>query len=442
MKRKRLLLLIPPLAFLAILGIRLLLNQNQEQEEVRTTEVVTASPRHGLVEEIIQYPGTLRPSGTVTVLPKAAGKIESILVTEGDQVAADQPIALLERDSLALQVEQAKASFQAAEAQYEQALRGMRDEEIENTRALVIQAEKELATARKNLERANQLYKVGAIPETELESAENGVSAGETRLENAKRSLKLMEEGSSDEELKAARSNMEAARARYELARLQYDNGVVKAPASGLVADIFVDEGNTAGPASTLAAIVQDDVIIAEVELPEKYYGRMHTLGVGSTARVYPIAYPDDGFFTGEVTAVSSLIDPESRTFTLEITVDNSEGRLRPGMYVNVDLVLERIENALLVPESSLTFRDDRYVVFAAAGSAESGDPVLDPDLDPAENNAVNNTVNKAVMKPVSVGLRKDGNAQILQGISPDDEIIIEGNAFLEDGQHITVIEG
>ena len=426
MKRKRLLLLIPPLAFLAILGIRLLLNQSQEEPRARTTEVVTAAPRHGLVEEIIQYPGTLRPSGTVTVLPKAAGKIESILITEEDRVQADQPIALLERDSLALQLEQAKASFQAAEAQYEQAIRGMRDEEIENARALVIQAEKELATARKNLERANQLYKVGAIPETELESAENAVSSGETRLENAKRSLKLMETGSSDEELKAARSNMEAARARYDLARLQYDNGVVKAPASGLVADIFVDEGNTAGPTAPLAAIVQDDVIIAEVELPEKYYGRMQTLGVGSTARIYPIAYPDDGFFTGEVTAVSSLIDPESRTFTLEITVDNSEGRLRPGMYVNVDLVLERIENALLVPESSLTFRDDRYVVFAAAGREAGGDEA----------------VNEAVMKPVSVGLRKDGNAQILQGISPDDEIIIEGNAFLEDGQHITVIEG
>lgn len=430
MKRKRLLLLIPPLAFLAILGIRLLLNQSREEPRARTTEVVTTAPRHGLVEEIIQYPGTLRPSGTVTVLPKAAGKIESILITEGDRVQADQPIALLERDRLALQLDQAKASFLAAEAQYEQALRGMRDEEIENARALVIQAEKELTTARKNLERANQLYKVGAIPKTELESAENAVSAGETRLENAKRSLKLMEEGSSDEELKAARSNMEAARARYELARLQYDNGVVKAPASGLVADIFVDEGNTAGPTTPLAAIVQDDVIIAEVELPEKYYGRLQTLGLGSTARIYPIAYPDDGFFTGEVTAVSSMIDPESRTFTLEITADNSEGKLRPGMYVNVDLVLERIENALLVPESSLTFREDRYVVFTAVGSEAGGDE------------AVNAGVNKAVMKPVSVGLRKDGKAQIIRGISPDDEIIIEGNAFLEDGQHITVIEG
>lgn len=420
MKRKRFLLLVPIVLFMAILGVRLLLDRDTETVQEQLTTVIASYPETGLIEESLQYPGTLLPAKTVTVLPKTHGKIERIFVREGERVEANQQVASLDTDVAELQLAQAKAGYEAAIAQYQKALKGVRKEEIENTRALITQAEKELETAKTNLARAQRLFEAGAMPRAELEDAENQVSSGETKFENAKRSLKLMEQGASDEELDMARSNMEAAEAQYELAKLQYENAQIMAPASGLVAKIMVDEGNMAGPSVPLLAIVEDETILAEVKLPEKYYGRMMDQGLGIVARIYPIAFPEDTGFSGTVTNISPIIDATSRTFTLEITINNDSFQLRPGMYVNVELIVDRIENALLVPESSLVFRDDTNVVFVTEGDSTF----------------------KASMRPVSVGLRKNGAAEIIRGLTPNDRIIIHGNAFLEDGQRVRVVDG
>lgn len=422
MKRKRLLLVFPPLLFLAILGTRLLLNSNGDEESADATAVVARQPATGSVEEVIQYPGTLRPAGTVTVLPKTSGQIEAVHVREGMRINEGAIVVTLDRDTLDLQLDQAKASYQAAEAQYQKALKGVRVEEIENTRALVVQAEKELATAKKNMERARTLYDAGALPKTELEEAENKLSSGKTRLENAKRSLKLMEEGASDEELDMARSTMEAAKAQYDLVLLNYQNAVVRAPATGLVAKIFVEAGNMASPSVPLLAIVQDDIVFAEVYMPEKYFGRMHNVGAGLQARVVPIAYPEEKPFVGTITGISPIVDPENRTFTVEVAIENEDRKLRPGMYVNVDVVLKRVDNTMIIPESALLFRDKKHVVFIADGDGDNG--------------------RTARLREVLVGLRENGNAQILDGLSRQDKIIIRGNAFLEDGQNIRMVDG
>jgi RND family efflux transporter MFP subunit len=341
-------------------------------------------------------------------------------VREGDNVRKDQPVVNLNKEVLQLQLKQAYSAYKAAEAQYKKALRGVRKEELENAQALVEQAEKELATARTNLGRTRELYKAGAVPQARLEDAENRLSAGETQLDNAKRSLRMMTQGASEEELEMAQSNMEAAEAQYELAQLNYNNAEIKAPVDGLVARVMVDEGNMAGPNTPLMALVQHDRIVAKVQLPEKYFGRITNRGVGIEARVYPIAYPDNKAFPGTVTAVSPIIDATSRTFTLDIFVDNRERRLTPGMYVNVELVLGQVENALLIPESSLVYREEKQVVFVTEGE----DQVV------------------AHMKPVSVGLRKNGTAEIQEGLNIKDRIIIRGNAFLEDGQKVYVVDG
>jgi multidrug efflux pump subunit AcrA (membrane-fusion protein) len=492
MKRRRVFLLVPPLIFVAILGIRLLLNLEPEAEPPQSTQVVTSTPAIGVLEETLRYPGTLMPARTVTLLPKTSGKIETILVEEGDRVEKDQVVVTLDREVTELKLKQAEANYRSAEAQYKKAVKGARAEEIENTRALVLQAEKELATARTNLERIRTLYEAGGIAKSKLEEAEIKVSSGETRLENAKRSLSMLEQGSLDEELEMASSNMEAAKAQYELARLQYQHTQVKAPASGLVARIMVDEGNMASSNVPLMTIVHDDIIYAKVNIPEKYFGRLADKGTGFDARVLPIAFPENHSFTGTVTSISPVIDASSRTFTVEIAVENSGHQLRPGMYVNVELVLERREKALLVPESSLVFRDDGHVVFTTvsdrastgveteqtdgrtatgveteqtdgrtatgtgtgAGTGTSGTQSARASSQETDRESGQSSVRDsgqgsqpprsdavARMKPVSVGLRKDGHAEILAGLTNTDRIIIRGNAFLEDGQKITVVE-
>jgi multidrug efflux pump subunit AcrA (membrane-fusion protein) len=115
------------------------------------------------------------------------------------------------------------------------------------------------------------------------------------------------------------------------------------------------------------------------------------------------------------------LIDPASRTFDVEIQVDNPSAVLRPGMFVNAEIDLETQASALLVPVSALLERDGREVVFLI--SSREG-----------ESNG------SAVIREVVAGLANTESVQIKSGLSESDWVIVEGNAYLEDGQEVETL--
>jgi len=94
---------------------------------------------------------------------------------------------------------------------------------------------------------------------------------------------------------------------------------------------------------------------------------------------------------------------------------------LRPGMYAEVEIILERVPDALLVPASAVLDRAGEKIVFVAEGTGEAA---------------------VAAARGVVPGLSSAGEVQILSGIDPGDNVIVEGNTFLEQGQRIGVLEG
>jgi membrane fusion protein (multidrug efflux system) len=113
---------------------------------------------------------------------------------------------------------------------------------------------------------------------------------------------------------------------------------------------------------------------------------------------------------------VSRVIDPESRTFSAEAALQNESGRLRPGMYVEVSVILSRRENAVVVPPAAVVTRDGQQVVFVVQ------------------------TDDTARRVPVTTGLRGEGYVEVTSGLLGSETIVVEGNAFLEDGQRIRAI--
>ena len=395
--------------------------QNREKEVPESLmPVVVGYPEVGSLENSIMYPGTLEPEKIVTVLPKTSGKLTEILVREGDRVEEGELIAVIEKEVTGYQKDQAEAAYQAALAQLRKAERGVRPEELENAKALLAQAEKDVAMAEMNLERSRRLLETGTISRSKFEDIEGKYNSAKTELENARRNVSLMEEGASKEDLEIARANAEAMKAQYELARLQYENTDIAAPITGMVAQLLVDEGSMVSPQVAILVLVQDDPIFVEIPVPEKYYGVLLEKENPIEARVKPTAYANADFFPGQVTNMAKLIDPKSRTFNLEVAVENRDNMLRPGMYVNVEIIFKKAEHAVLVPENSLVYRDDANVVFVV----EQNSPLT------------------AKMRKVDIGIRKGGYAEIRGGLSADEKVIIQGNAFLEEGQKVEIIDG
>ncbi|MBU8914181.1 MAG: efflux RND transporter periplasmic adaptor subunit [Spirochaetales bacterium] len=408
-----------PVALIAIPGWRWLQSRDAEEPARVGVPVVVAQPTTGDLEIVLSYPGNLVAESTATVVPRIGGEVMQVLVSENERVTAGDPLVRMDDDIVRIQSEQALAAWQAALAQLDKAVRGVRPEELESAQATVSQSERDIEVAQTSLDRTRRLYDAGTVPTVDYENAENQLQSARTQLENARRSLALMEQGASEEDVAMATANADAAHKSYELALLQLEFATVSAPVSGTVARIMVEEGNSVGPGTPLLAIINDDLIYANVAVPEKHYGEFGARQGSISARVAPIAYPDNPVLTGRVTSIAPIIDARSRTFNVEIAVQNRGSLLRPGMFVNVELVMERVTDALIVPQSAVLFRNNSSVVYVVEVHSEP-------------------TVR---MVPVETGVTQGTWVQIVSGLAPDAALAIEGNAFLEDGQVVRPIE-
>jgi len=352
----------------------------------------------------------------VTVLSKVPGRVERILVSEGQAVRKGQLLVLMEDDVARLQADQAAAALEAAQAQLEKARRGVRTEELENAQASLANAEKDLADAETNFQRAERLYADGAITRAAREEAQAKLRASRTGVDNARRSVQMMEQGASSEEQRMAEAQLAAARAQYDLGRLNLDNTRVSAPIAGQVARIPVDEGSLAGLATPLAVIVNETAMVVKAALPERHYGAFLAGGERIRTRVEFAALPDRGAIPGRLVAVSPTIDPASRTFTAEVEVSDPGAGLASGMYASVTFEVERAQDALLVPTAALCSRGGGRGVFVVEGEV-------------------------ARFRTIKTGIESEGAVQVLEGLAVGERVVVDGNAFLEDGQRVNVGE-
>ncbi|MBM3881992.1 MAG: efflux RND transporter periplasmic adaptor subunit [Verrucomicrobia bacterium] len=220
--------------------------------------------------------------------------------------------------------------------------------------------------------------------------------------------------------LAVARACVGTAQAEVERAELLLGYSRIAAPFHGVVTARFVDPGAfipaaTAGSAAQTAAIltVMDfDVVRAQVALPE---AEAALANVGQ-----PIKLSVDGLpgktFTGQLSRISYALDEATRTMLVEADLANPGRLLRPGMYASVKVGVEKHADALLVPAAALVLEKANAFVFVAAGGQ-------------AKKTAVKQGFNDGV------------NAEILSGLTGQEEVVLVGKTMLADGQAIKVTE-
>ncbi len=408
------------LTFLGLPAARYLIETQRAEPDDPRTPVVVGPPVRRDAERTVRYTGNLTPETMTTVVPKVGGRIVELNVRVHRSVAAGEAIGRVEDDALQLQVAQARAAREAADAQYRQAVRGVRSQELEIARADLEQAESALETARSSLGRTGRLLEAEAVSRREYEEAQDRFRAAETQVENARRRVRLMEEGAGDEELEAARANVDAASRQLELAELRLDHATIRSPVAGTVARVFTEVGQTVGPESPVVAIVNDRLIYATMRIPERLYGEFRGRDGAMPVRVFAEAYAgasaDGEAFRGTVSTVAPFIDAASRTFEVEVAIPNDDGMLRPGMFVSAVFVLEQYPQALHVPGSAVHRRQGGSVVY------------LEVD-------------GYARERAVQVRPGGDALSQVLEGLSGDERIIMEGGAFLADGDAVRVVD-
>ena len=172
----------------------------------------------------------------------------------------------------------------------------------------------------------------------------------------------LYKEGAiSESQFDAARTEYEVNKANFEAVSKLVD---IQAPINGVVTAIDVSEGDFVNIGRKLATVATTGRLRVKFGVNSdevKDFEKGMEVSVTSTVFEYRAS--------GEVISVASSADPKTRTFQIEVMFDNKEGRFKPGMFVRVNLVLDKLEGVLLIPRRAVLIFEDKPTVFVISGN-------------------------------------------------------------------------
>lgn len=309
-------------------------SKQETAQSTDSTQVVTVdAARLTELDSRQQYTAQLEAKTLNNITAQAGGRVKQILVAVGDRVAAGQVVARME-------------ATQASAAQIQ------------------------LADAKTNFARMDELYKVGGISKAQWEQAKSALEQAKLSYGNAS------------------------------------ENTLLRSPISGFVTAKNYDNGDVTSPTLPILVIQQVSPLKVVVNVSEQYYTRLKP-GLEASLSVEALGTQS---FSGRITKVYPTVDATTHTVGVEIEVANKDQRLRPGMYARLSLDFGT-RQALTISDKAIVRQAGsgiRYVYVLKEG--------------------------KAVYREVELGELQDGRYEVLRGIEPGEQLIISAPSRLKNG--------
>ncbi|MDE6860086.1 MAG: efflux RND transporter periplasmic adaptor subunit [Duncaniella sp.] len=346
------------------------------KKQIPEEPVVAVSPSECEDVEIYgEYVGRARAQQFVEVRARVEGYLESMLFEEGTPVKKDQVLFVINRDQYKAKVDKAKAQLQKDEAQ--------------------------LQKAKRDLERIRPLYEQNAASQLDYD---NAVAAYNV-------------------------ANASVAMSRSDLAQAQLELGytAVRSPLSGYISERNADIGTLVGPGgkSLLATIVKSDTVLIDFSMTALDYLKSKERNVDFSTRdknrswqpyvTITLADNTEYPYKGLVDFADPQVDPQTGTFSVRAEMPNPHRAILPGQFTKVRLLLDVREKATVVPRRSIIIEKGGAYVY-----------VMRPD----------STVEKRF---IELGPEFQNNMVVERGITPGENIVIEGQHKLSPGIKVKV---
>jgi membrane fusion protein, multidrug efflux system len=238
--------------------------------------------------------------------------------------------------------------------------------------AEVQQAHANLALAQTNFKRTQELQKSNFVSANAGDQALNG--------------------------LKVAQANLALAEARLAKTR-------ILAPFDATIGLRQVSVGDYVKEGQDLVTLEDMSALKLDFRLPENYFGKVK---LGQLVEIRTDAFPGQAF-KARLIAIDPLIDQAGRSLSLRAKLDNPGGKLRPGMFANVRLILAERESAMTIPEEALVPVSSEQYVFKVVGG-------------------------KVQRVRVNIGMRRNAKVEVIAGLQAGDEVVTAGQLKIRDG--------
>jgi RND family efflux transporter MFP subunit len=278
-------------------------------------------------------------------------------------------------------------------------------------RQAVAQAEAELAVAEAKRGEAASSLEIAARAFKRVSTLRERGVASESDLDRSQAEHLSKQAAVQVAEAEVMRARAALAAARIRLGYTTVKAGWPKGDEIRTVAARYVDEGDTVSANTALLSIIELDPLNAVLYVTEEDYAAIQP---GQRVTLTTDAYPDEEF-PAEVARIAPSFEENSRQARVELSVANRDRRLKPGMFIKADVVMGRVDNAIIVPEEALTRRGERTGVFVV-GKAGTG----------------------VTWRTVETGIREGGRVAIA-GDGLDGRVVTLGQHMVDDGSAVTI---
>jgi len=345
------------------------------------------------LQRSLQFSARVQTPARVDIGSTLTGRVERVLVREGDVVQAGAPLVQLESTELRAALSQAEAALRQAQA------RSVSQQAVAkpSADAALLQAEASLQVAERELLRTRELLAAGFISPARLDEAQNHVDTARAQRDAARaQSQANRRDGPETANVEA---QQQAARAAAEVARARLAQATLRAPSAGRVIVREVEPGQIvqAGKALLTLAIDGPTELLAQVD--ERFLGQLQ---VGQRARVLADAYPQQPF-DARLVRLAPAIDAQRGAVEVRFAIDGAApGFLREDMTLSIEAITGERSAALVLP------------LRAVRGmAAASGSVLLLQE-------------GRAVERSVKLGLRTLDQVEVTEGLAAGDTVLLD----------------
>ncbi len=371
-----------------------------EQAGEKSDEKASALPVRVVPAERGRLPLRLRVSAVADVWEKAVMKaeisstVESLSLRIGSRVQAGQVLVKLDDREPRLEMERAETAKLKALSEF------LVNEDVGVELPEIAAKEKQqLQELRERYLKAAADFEAGRISENAFQKISEEYDT------------RMVFSGALREDIRRAKDGLSDAMIQLKKARLDLKRTTIRAPFSGIVADIQVSLGEKVSAGRELVKVVNLDSLYLKGYALES---EIRHLRKGTGARILMDSYPDE-IFRGEIESISPEVDSDKKTLTVYVKVDNQDHRILPGMHAEMDIEYKVFENVIKVPRKAVLIRQNPLVFVVQDQTA--------------------------IWKYVELGENNDEEIHIKSGLNEGELVVVEGQMTLAHQSRVKIIE-
>jgi len=364
----------------------------------------------------------------IDVSSKVVGKVAWVGVEKGDQVREGQVIVRLEDTEFVAQLKQAQANVAVLKARLKQLETGSRPQEIDAAKAAMDQAQANFQNADISLKRAKEMFRQEITSQSQLDAAQMQYDVTRNQLESARKNYELVKIGPRVEEIEYARAQVAQAEAAVEYAQTMLDSTLIRAPVTGTVLERLVEKGEmvstmnlggTGGVKASVASVADLNDLQAQLDINQSDFPR---ISPAQQCSVTADAYPDRAY-QGTVAEIAPEANRQKATIEVRVKILHPDAYLRPEMNAHVSFLApaenpkQSAREIITIPRSAMTQKEGKPAVFILDGS-------------------------HIRLREIQAGRDLGDRVEVVDGLSPNDRIVVRGVEGLTPGQRVRAKTG